>query len=61
VVGELDPRWEWLEVADLGVRETRLLRGRCRHIEVIPVEALDGQIVAGLCLTCDRQLPPTGR
>jgi hypothetical protein len=36
------------------------VRGRCRHTEVIPVEAVDlggpVQVVAHLCLTCDAQL-----
>lgn len=33
----------------------RYIKGMCRHTEVVPVEALDGNVVAKLCLTCDQQ------
>lgn len=54
---KLDPRWEWIEVAELG-RESNYVRGRCNHLpgEVVPVES-DGETVAHLCKTCDTQLP----
>lgn len=55
---ELDPRWDWHEVTQLGDRAPRYLRGRCRHLEAVPVEAVTGETVAQLCLTCDTQLPP---
>ena len=54
-MNEEDPRWEWLEVTRLGDRERRYMRGRCRHIDVVPVES-GGVVVAHLCLTCDAQL-----
>jgi hypothetical protein len=33
---------------------------RCltRHVNAVPVETLDGELVAALCLDCDAQLPP---
>lgn len=52
----LDPRWEWAEVRRMCDVEPTYIRGRCNHLEVIPVET-GGEIVAHLCLTCDRQLP----
>lgn len=51
---ELDPRWEWVCVPDLGGTEF-YVRGRCRHTEVIPVACVSGELVARLCLTCDQQ------
>lgn len=52
----LDPRWEWIEVTQMGDPGPRYVRGPCRHTEVVPVEA-GGEVVAQLCLTCDTQLP----
>lgn len=52
-----DERWEWHEVSTLS--GSRWVRGRCRHADVVPVPSLDGETVAGLCLTCDEQLPVT--
>jgi hypothetical protein len=53
----LDPRWEWHDVTALGDLEPRYVKGRCLHLHVIPVGAVDGTVVAGLCLVCDAQLP----
>ena len=53
----LDPRWEWHEVTQFGDRDRRYLKGQCRHLEIIPVEA-GCEVVAYLCLTCDAQLGP---
>lgn len=54
---ELDPRWEWIEgPRRLGDSEAPIVRGRCNHLEVVPVESA-GETVARLCLTCDSQLP----
>lgn len=53
---ELDPRWEWIETVSLD-GGPQWVRGRCRHLEVVPVEATNGEIVAQLCTTCDTQLP----
>lgn len=39
-----------------GVDVSEYLRGRCRHLEVVPVES-GGGLVARLCRTCDTQLP----
>ena len=52
----LDPRWEWHEVTMFGDRERRYIKGRCNHLETVPVEAVTGEVVAHLCLTCDAQL-----
>lgn len=52
---DLDPRWEWIEVRDFGQASSDYIRGPCRHTELIPVKSIDGEIVAKLCLTCDRQ------
>lgn len=52
----LDPRWEWLEVRQLGRVEPTYVKGPCRHLDVVPVES-GGELVAQLCLTCDAQLP----
>jgi hypothetical protein len=53
---EPDPRWEWIEVPELGLAEPRLHRGRCRHLEQeqVAVDALDEDGIAWLCLTCGR-------
>ena len=55
--GDLDPRWEWFDVTVLGDRERRYIKGRCNHLETVPVESMvDGALLARLCLTCDSQL-----
>lgn len=51
-----DERYEWDEVRFFD-GSSRWIRGRCRHVDVVPVPALDGETVAELCLTCDEQLP----
>lgn len=53
----LDPRWEWSEMRTLCSAEPTYIRVRCRHLGVVPVES-GGEVVAGLCLTCDAQLSP---
>jgi hypothetical protein len=54
---ELDPRWEWVNVTRIGDREAQYVKGRCNHLETIPVESMvTGDTVAYLCLTCDAQL-----
>lgn len=53
---EPDPRWEWVETWTLCSAEPTYLRVRCRHLEVVPVESMAGEVVAHLCLTCDAQL-----
>jgi hypothetical protein len=56
---ELDPRYDWYEVPDFGRAEPGWIRGRCRHIDVVPVTScVTGEHLARLCLTCDAQLPP---
>jgi hypothetical protein len=58
-MAELDPRWEWIEVGDFGKAGPSYIRGRCNHLEVVPVTlVLTGEQVAQLCLTCGGQLPP---
>ena len=57
---ELDPRWDWIEVPELGSAEPRYIKGRCHHLEVVPVKSVTGDEVARLCRTCDAQLPPSG-
>lgn len=60
----LDPRWQWVEIRALCDTEPRYERGRCNHLEVVPVrqsEKLGGEVVAHLCLTCDEQLPAEWR
>jgi len=54
---ELDARYDWVEIAEFGKPGPEYIRGRCRHLEVIPVEGVFGGVVAQLCLTCDEQLP----
>lgn len=53
----LDPRWEWIEVPEMGKPPgTLYLRGACRHTEVIDVESLvTGDVLSRLCVTCDTQ------
>jgi hypothetical protein len=53
----LDPHWEWVEVAEFGKPGPEYIRGRCNHLEVVPVESVEGDVVAHLCVTCDKQLP----
>jgi len=52
---ELDPRWDWVEVQLMGGPGPTYIKGACKHLEVIPVESVTGEIVAQLCRTCDRQ------
>lgn len=52
----LDPRWEWVEVQRLCDAHPTYIKGPCNHLDVVPVESGDER-VAGLCLTCDAQLP----
>lgn len=54
----LDPRWDWVDVSPLDKGPgTEYVKGQCNHLEIIPVESVTGETVAGLCLTCDAQLP----
>ena len=53
----LDPRWEWSEHRRLCDVEPTYIKVRCRHLDVVPVDS-GGEVVAGLCLTCDQQLSP---
>lgn len=53
----LDPRFDWIEERTLGDPAPRYIRGACRHLEAVPVETIDGEHVATLCLTCDQQFP----
>jgi hypothetical protein len=55
---DLDPRWDWIEITAIGDHAPNYIKGMCRHTEVVPVEAIDGNVVAQLCQTCDTQLPP---
>jgi hypothetical protein len=57
---DLDPRWQWHDVTTLGDRDRRYVKGRCNHLDVVPVES-SGETVAHLCLTCDAQLPQEWR
>lgn len=60
-MSDLDPRWEWIEAPRrLSDPSPTLIRGRCNHLEVVPV-ASDGETVAHLCRTCDTQLPAEWR
>jgi hypothetical protein len=58
---KLDPHWEWVQVINFGDAAPQYVRGRCNHLEVVPVESTDGEIVAHLCQTCDTQLPAEWR
>jgi hypothetical protein len=62
-MSELDPRWDWVEERVLCRAEPTYVRGRCNHLEVIPVESVldEDDVVAHLCLTCDQQLPAEWR
>lgn len=53
----LDERWEWVEITTLTDLGPRYVRGRCNHLELIPVESVTRDVVARLCPTCDTQLP----
>lgn len=55
---ELDPRWDWVEITTWGGVESRYVKGRCNHIDTVPVEStVTGERLATLCLMCDAQLP----
>lgn len=54
---DLDPRWEWIETMQLGEPGPQYIRGLCNHLEIEPVQSVEGETVAHLCLTCDAQLP----
>jgi hypothetical protein len=55
----LDPRWEWHEIRLMGQRDPIWIKGRCNHLEAVPVTScVTGEELAQLCLTCDGQLPP---
>lgn len=54
---DLDPRWDWIEVTTYGDSGPRWVKGYCRHLELEPVDSVDGERVAVLCRTCDAQLP----
>jgi hypothetical protein len=55
---DLDPRWEWIDVSTMGQRPgTTFIKGPCKHLEVVPVESVEGERVAQLCRTCDTQFP----
>lgn len=51
---QLDPNWEWELVRETG-KPDEWVKVRCRHLEVVPVDSVDGSIPAQLCLTCDTQ------
>lgn len=59
-MSEPDPRWDWVEVGSWG-GPSRLVRGRCLHADVVPVESVLCEVVAHLCTTCDVQLPAEWR
>lgn len=50
----LDPNWEWEFVRRPG-HPDQWVRGHCRHLKVVPVVDVDGNIPAQLCLSCDTQ------
>jgi hypothetical protein len=53
---DLDPRWEWVEITSCEGK-TWYVKGRCKHLEIVPVEAaIGGEILAWLCVTCDTRL-----
>jgi len=61
-VASLDPRWEWVEIRSLGDPAPAYVKGRCAHLDVVPVDSVvDGETIAHLCLTCDEQLPAEWR
>lgn len=50
---DLDPRYEWIEVTDLGREESTFIQGPCRHIEMDRAEETeDGHVSAFRCRTC---------
>jgi hypothetical protein len=53
-----EQRFDWVEVSDLAGRAW-FVRGRCHHIEPVPVTSVldPGHEVAVLCPDCDAQLP----
>jgi hypothetical protein len=53
---DLDPRWNWTELCRFGSTQPIYIKGRCNHLDVVPVETA-GEVVAHLCVTCDVQLP----
>lgn len=54
----LDPNFEWMDITPIDKAPgTEFIRIRCNHLHLESVEALDGEVVARLCLTCDEQLP----
>lgn len=55
---ELDPRWDWVQLNTCGDPNPIYVKAGCRHLEVIPVENVAGEVVAQLCLTCDTQFQP---
>jgi hypothetical protein len=53
---ELDPRWEWIDAPALGeMPGTTFVKGRCNHLELMPIHAVTGTYVADWCRTCDTQ------
>jgi hypothetical protein len=52
---DLDPHWDWIEVTYFGDPGPTWIKGSCRHLELVPVESVDGEDIARLCLTCDAQ------
>jgi hypothetical protein len=53
---DFDPRWEWIHVPTLEDPDL-YVRGVCNHLELVAVLIVDGERVATLCRTCDKQLP----
>lgn len=54
---DLDPRYEWIEVTDLGREESTFIQGPCRHIEMDRAEETeDGRVSAFRCRTCGEML-----
>lgn len=51
-----DDRFEWVEITSLSDPERKYIVQRCKHVDAVPVESVTGDIVAHLCLICDRQL-----
>ncbi|MCX4912828.1 hypothetical protein [Streptomyces sp. NBC_00687] len=60
-VSDLDPRWDWVEIGNLG-GPTEWIKGACNHLTPAPVHAEPtGELVAHLCPDCDAQLPAEWR
>lgn len=54
---ELDPRWEWIHVPEMG-NPDQWIKGECNHLTPEPVRAEPtGELVAHLCPDCNTQLP----